>query len=211
MLSKFIKKYPARHEAKPEAVPSALRKNVDDFFVQFMSEYGGHTFGDGIFRTLIPSDIAFYTKETAKYFPNSKGIVVIFGYDWNGRLFGVAVPDKKFPKRYICCFDFSSNHVFEIDSTLEECLNGDFVRNAKDALAADYFKKWRIKSKNAKPIKHDECVGDDLPLFLGGKDEVTNLKIIKLRTYIEILTKIWAKVRDLPADTPINKIKLHWR
>ena len=46
---------------------------------------------------------------------------------------------------------------------------------------------------------------------LGGKDEVTNLKMIKLRTYIEILTKVWVRVRDLPADTPINSIKLHWR
>jgi hypothetical protein len=44
------------------------------------------------------------------------------------------------------------------------------------------------------------------PLFLGGKDSLSNLERTDLDVYLSLCAKLWNKVKDLPEGTPIGEL-----
>lgn len=55
------------------------------------------------------------------------------------------------------------------------------IEFAEDALAVSYYTDWRATGQP--DILFDQCAGFNVPLFLGGEDEVTNLELTDIDVY----------------------------
>jgi hypothetical protein len=56
------------------------------------------------------------------------------------------------------------------------------------------------------PLKASECVGYDIPLFLGGADEVPNLTRTDMGVYWSICGQLRNGTRNLPAGATISGV-----
>ncbi|WP_313623361.1 T6SS immunity protein Tdi1 domain-containing protein [Achromobacter sp.] len=84
--------------------------------------------------------------------------------------------------------------------------NGVLLNLSEAALAENFFKKW-IASGGCAP-RFDQCVGYKLPLFLGGKDDISNLELSDLDVYSCVSSQLIARTRGLPVGTAIGAITL---
>lgn len=77
------------------------------------------------------------------------------------------------------------------------------------ALAAGFFTEWMRSHPADVPLKRHECVGYRVPLFLGGKDSVDNLKTIDMDVYWSLCGQLRRGTRRLPEGTSIRELEIH--
>ena len=64
--------------------------------------------------------------------------------------------------------------------------NVEIVEYHEDSLASEFFNEWYEKQEHY-VLKHNECAGYKVPLFLNGDDVVDNLEISDMEVYWEIM------------------------
>ncbi len=165
--------------------------------IDFFERFGGLSFNNGIYRVHIVSNIEFWTKMVDYAYPNFSGSAICFGYDWLGNQFGL---DKKSGKIWL--FELGTGKVLRIPCTFDQFHESELIDNDEAALESDFFKEW-IDSGNLAPNTM-ECVGYKIPLFLGGKDEVSNLELVDMDVYWELTGQLITKTESVPEGTRID-------
>ena len=163
----------------------------------FLTEYGGRTFRDGLYRTLRLDQAAAATAAMQTAFPEQSERAVPFGYDWLGRIFAVADDDSEC---LIC--ELGAGGVLAVPAGLAAVHEVEAVEHPQDLFAADFFAAWRATGEG--PLARDECAAYRVPLYLGGADEVANLARFELAEYWEAAAAMWAEVRDLPEGAEVR-------
>jgi len=59
----------------------------DPYLADFIEQYGGRSFNDGLYRVLKSSQIGDWNKLVIRAFPAFIGKITCFGIDWLGRVF----------------------------------------------------------------------------------------------------------------------------
>ena len=114
--------------------------------------------------------------------------------------------NKENNKHLVLFLDTGIGKVFDVPASIIDFHNEELVDYKNDALAYDFFVEW--KKKNKKEIKHNECVGYKVPLFLGGEDAINNLEITDYDVYTSLCGQLRNKTKDLPEGTNINDISI---
>jgi hypothetical protein len=203
---KFLAHYEITTDSGNAAVPSAIKKRVDEDYLFILDRLGGKTFNDGIFRVYRGDQVVEATKTITSMFAAVKITAIAFGYDWLGRQFVVDSSEMNDGKPTVVCLEPGVPNSYCTDKPIVPFFNEDLVTMADAALSESLFKKWRKKHK--KPIAPDECVGYKTPLFLGGEDNLDNMELTDLDVYLTLCAKLWNKVKDLPDGTPIGEISI---
>lgn len=153
----------------------------------FIKKFGGKQFAQGLFNAFTQDDLKKMEKLLYKAYPGFTGNVKLFGYDWLGRIFGLA---KKKGKEIVLLFEIGALDVLEIPCDFLSFLNGEIPDYHGECLASDFFNRW--KSVGAPP-KYGRCIGYKIPLFLGGEDALDNMEDSDLEVYWYLLSEIGSK------------------
>jgi hypothetical protein len=200
MYEPFIKKY----NIVPSKTPDEAGKfKTDDFKVQLLlALLGNTTIENGLYRIHSLQSSIHWSIIIGNYFPDYKGKLVPFGYDWMGRQF-TSIKNKK---DKLLMFDPATAEVFEINQNILLFHTLELVTNADNILSLELFKEI-LQKLFLKNLKYSECAGYETPLFLGGIDEVNNYSIYDIEVYWEFTCQIYLQIKDLPPGTKINNIR----
>ena len=170
----------------------------------FVIAFGGMQFGKGLFNVFDKGDLRYWENNVTKMFPEYKGRFELFGYDWMGRCFAVTslgADDEK-----ILVFDPSTLEVSDIQLTFMDFINKAIPAAANECFSADAFINWY--NTYGIELKYLNCLGNKVPLFLGGNDELDNMELSDMDVYWHILGQTAAKLKNEAEGTVIEEFTI---
>ncbi|WP_443751056.1 hypothetical protein [Asticcacaulis solisilvae] len=183
-------------EAVPDIYPgsSIISQHVNP-------HYSGKSYGRGIYRFHDFSKCDFWTKIVLSIFPEQRGKLFCFSYDWLGRQFAFDPNDHN----TIHMVDIDQGEVLSMESSLENFHDVELVENSDDILAVGAFNDFFGANSS---IATYQSVGYKKPLFLGGEDRRENREVIDMEVYWSIGAQLLDKIKPLAAGTRVDSIKL---
>lgn len=170
-----------------------IPENVDSRHLtprEFISNYGGRAFGNGLFNTFSQENLALWTDIVNRAYPMLKGKFELFGYDWLGRCF--AVDKRSSFRKNIFLFEIGTDDVLMIPGSFTEFINNTMISDADACLAKGLFDEWTAAHNHA--LSYGNCVSYKIPLFLGGEDDFSNMEESDMEVYWEILIQVKNKL-----------------
>lgn len=152
-------------------------ESVDEFF----KLVNGASFLNGLYRVFEATEVDKWNKIVGEAFPQAKDMVRVFGYDWMGRIFAVNKAQGN-----TVMLEPGTGEILSVPANVVDFHDVEIAEYPGDSLASGFFEKWYELSGHYQ-LKHNECVGYKIPLFLGGKDNVENLEASDMEVYWEIM------------------------
>lgn len=152
------------------------------------SIYGGKDFGNGIYRIFDSNEAEVWKANVKSAYPEYTKDFEIVSCDWLGRCFGVLTEGEE----AILMFEIGTADVLVIPCNLLDFHNNEITEYAEECLAESFFEEWMEIER--KSLKHNQCVGYKVPLFIGGDDELDNLEVSDMDVYWNVCSQIKAKV-----------------
>jgi hypothetical protein len=171
-----------------------------------ISELGGQTFNHGLYRVLREDQLVAARESMEGVFPEYRGRIVPFAFDWLGRHFASDLARVENGRPLVLMLEVGAGEAMEIPASALDFHNVELVEYADDALSAPFWNKWR--ALNPDDLGFTDCVGYKVPLFLGGADVVANLEIIDLSVYVEICGQLRSKAGTLPPGQSIRNVAI---
>lgn len=156
-------------------------------YKDFVKKFGGKQFAQGLFSAFTQDDIKRMEKHVYKAYPKFDGKVMLFGYDWLGRIFGLS---KKKGNEIVLMFEIGTLDVLEIPCDFLTFLNDEIPNYHSECFASGYFDQWKSIGS---PPNYGRCIGYKIPLFLGGEDTLVNMENSDLDVYWYLLSEIGRK------------------
>lgn len=181
-------------------------KAMDNSFKDCIREFGGKTFNNGLYRVFRGDQIQRATDTMKEVFPKMRDRIICFGFDWLGRNFSIDFSRKKNGKPLILLLEPGAGEAIQIPASIIDFHNDELVNYTNEALSANFFDEWY--SQTNVTIKHSQCVGYKVPLFLGGGDIVDNLELIDMDVYINICGQLRNMTKKLPNGMTIKDITM---
>ena len=156
----------------------------------FAEEFAGSSFSGGLYRVHDSASGPRAASSIVEMFPDFKGRVSPFAYDWLGRQFCLDFGRLDMNEPLSMLFEPGTGQALEIPATFVDFHNEEIVDYSDAALALPFFEKWSSANPEELPLNVDECVAYKVPLFLGGRDEIENLEIMDMDIYWSINAQI---------------------
>lgn len=107
----------------------------------FMDRYAGCTFGSGLYRVHLPSELMAWTERAVEMFPEFAGRVLCFASDWLGRQFAIGKLRTAGDECLTLMFEPGTGIAFEIPATFARLHEAELVEHAGSALAMARFRE----------------------------------------------------------------------
>jgi len=198
MLNDFTRVFKVTSKNQHD-IGSDIYTNVPSELYQLFDVFGGCTFNYGLYRIHSFSSSIHWSLRIGEYFPGYVNKVYPFGFDWMGRQFSI---DRT--RELIFMFDPATMEDFVLHKTINTFHNEDLSNNL---LSSELFNSILTFNKIAE-LDDESCFGYDIPLFLGGKDDLENYQRQDMEVYWDITNQLYNKIKDLPKGTKIGKITL---
>lgn len=169
-------------------------------------ELAGASFGGGLYRVHTLDAAYDFTEQAEALFPELEGRLACFGYDWLGRQFALDRQRRQGKKHLVLLLDPATAEALEIPATVASLHTEELVHNAEAALALDFYADWREATGDDDFLEPHECVAYDVPLFLGGEDDVTQLGRIDMAAYWSVATGLRQGTLRLRRGTTIHDL-----
>ena len=176
-----------------------LSKGLNILFQKF----GGQTVESGLYRVHKFEDTVKWNDIIGELFPQFMGEIQCFGYDWLVRQFATDKDCTHKEGERVLMFEPGTEQVLEIPCNVIAFHDIEIIKNPDLCLARSFYAKWAserdiifIENKKCGEYLMPsllECVGYRIPLFLGGKDDITNLELVDMETYWTICSKLVKK------------------
>lgn len=172
-----------------------------------MQPYAGATFEGGLYR--VHSAATHRTAQSAidEAFPRHATRLHSFGFDWLGRVFALDNRRDVEGEPGIVMVDWGAGELLDINASFDAFHNQELVHDSDAALASTLWAEWlnHVGDRNS-ALRHDECVGYQVPLFLGGDDVVTNLEKTDSDVYWTLMAQMIRQVATQPEGTPVRRV-----
>lgn len=178
-------------------------KDLDRLF----AELSAASFGGGLYRVHTPELALEWTEKVEELFPAFRDRVMCFGYDWLGRQFALDSRRHDGSHHLTLLFEPGTGEALEIPASIEDLHTEELVQHGDAALALDFYADWREASGDDAYLGMGECVGYDIPLFLGGEDEVSNLSRIDMDVYWTLTAQLLHGTLQLPPGSTIRDVR----
>lgn len=204
MLADFLRRYVVTADVGDGSVIGTGLEGVDEDLRAVIGLLGGKTFESGLYRVYRADQLVPRTQAVSRIFDINRPRAVVFAADWLGRQFAVCDSREPGSRRTVTCVDAGGADGFDTEQTIVEFHTQALVRQASAALAYPFFQEWM--GANPSEIPPDKCVGYRIPLFLGGKDDLSNLELMEMGVYWHLCSELWDQVKDLPEGAPVGEI-----
>ena len=160
------------------------------------------TYLDGAYRLHRPEDVPHFTALAVEAFPQFAGRIECFGADWLGRQFATDQGRVVDGAPQVLMLEPGTGEALEIPVDRAGFHVEELVNEPDAAAAYSFFEDW-LAVGGVRP-EYDQCVGYKRPLYLGGRDDITNLETVDFEVYWTLSAQILGEVRGLPAGTRIR-------
>lgn len=170
----------------------------------FMRTCARTTFAEGALRFLAPDAVRRWNgpQGWGVHWRDWAGELGVVAIDWRGNLIGLDRVRQREGHPLIGIVDIGAAEYLEVPTTFEEFLESELIDSPDRAIASEMFRMWRQKG-GASPAEN-ECVGYVQPLFLGGDDSLTNMRITDLEVYVDIHGQLYEKCSSMRPGTKIG-------
>lgn len=175
-------------------------------YVEFVDEFGGASFGGGLYRVHDDQTGPRALALVAEAFPEFAARVLPFGYDWLGRQFAADFGRVAAGQPQVVLLEPGTGEALEIPLSFVAFHDEELTEYADAALAAGFFEDWSAGHGDALPLLRSVCVGYRVPLFLGGLDTVENLELSDLDVYWSICGQLRHATSMLAPGTSVNEV-----
>jgi hypothetical protein len=177
-------------------------------FTAFINRSAHSSFNSGLFRVRRAEHLLGWNQTNGwrSDWPQCARLIV-FASDWRGRLFGFDLHRKSDAGPPIAMLDAGgAGQLFEMDASFLSFINVELTEYADDVVDAAAYRNWL--SVGHAPVRENECVGYQEPLFLGGADDVPNMQVTDLDVYVSLSGQLMQRVAGLPAGSGIGRITI---
>lgn len=182
-------------------------------YSRYLTTRAAPSYDSGLWRLLLPGgspDLRTFNGPEGwiSDWPELGGLAT-FGYDWLGRLYVIDTDGTWTGVGTVLRFSPASGDVESATSTatgLDEYLFRLLPKRKAQWLDAAYFADWLRSGGRA--LRSTECVSYVVPLVLGGTDDIPNLELSDLMTYLSASGQIHEQLRDVPEGTVIERVTL---
>ena len=167
-------------------------------YVEFMHETIRSSFNGGMLRFLLPDtkvSLAGWNGPTGwgPDWPGRQGQLFVFAYDWMGRQFAFDRDrTNKQGEAEIGMLVPGTGELLEIPAVFHVFIEKILVYEGQAALAEKFYASWQKKQR--KQLRHHECAGYKVPLFLDGEDTVENLEVVDMQIYISLMGQMCSQI-----------------
>jgi len=172
----------------------------------FLSDHAGASYGHGLYRIHAIANMPRWTELAVEAFPNFRGRVFCFGFDWLGRMFALDYGRKTNGQFLVLMLEPGTGQALEMPVTFMDFHNKELVQYRNEALAAEFYNEWQ--NSGGESPTFEQCIGYKKPLFLNGSDITENLEAIDMEVYWSIAAQLLSKVRGLPEGTRLGNIRI---
>lgn len=176
-------------------------KNIPFKYKELLLDCGGKSYDNGLYTIHTFKDSLHWTDLLSIYFKKFNGEIISFGHDWMGRQYCVPVKSKE----CILIFDPATLEDFYVDEDLFFFHDNILANDKIGFLALDLFEEG-LNHLKINSIQYSQCLGFKTPLFLNGKEDVTNYQISDLDVYWDVEYQLFNQVNNLPNGTQVDKI-----
>jgi len=175
----------------------------DADLVRFLSQFGGMSFNNGLYRVTDHGITLSARSFIEAAFPTYASRAQPFAYDWLGRIFALDSNRFEGNLRAVTMFEPGTSEALELPCNLVTFHESELIDYPEAALAVSFYQLWLASGGGVPAL--DQCIGYKKPLFIGGKDKVTNLEISNLDVYWSLSGQLVRRMRDLsPGATNRN-------
>jgi hypothetical protein len=171
----------------------------------FATEAAGRTFDDGLYRVHDDRSGPEAEKFISLAFPDFAGRVCPLSFDWLGRQFALDAKRSEGGEALILMLEPGTGQALEIPLSFSS-FHEQLHELREPALADSFFRRWVGTRPDSVPLLPQTCVGYQVPLFLGGRDEIDNLELIDIDVYWSICGQLRLGTRKLPEGTTIKQV-----
>jgi hypothetical protein len=200
MLERFKKHFLQDATSAPENFGSRVGLPPDA--ADLLAELGGSSFNGGLYRVVRARDLDAWASCIGYAFPEFKGRVTCFGYDWLGRAFATDAKRIEGGRPGVVMFEPGTGQALRIPANIQTFHNDELTNFGESALSIDFYRRWQNISHVT--LKFDQCAGYKRPLFLGGVDDVENIEVSDIDVYWHIFGQLILKAKGLPVGTPVR-------
>jgi hypothetical protein len=133
--------------------------------------------------------------------------VSCFGFDWLGRQFAADLRGPSHEDPPVLMLEPGSGEALEIPSPVSRFHDYELIESTEAALAASFFQDWARANPALAPLGFKQCVGYEVPLFLGGSDTIDNLAVTNIHVYWTIMGQLRSQTRGLRPGTAIGSVE----
>lgn len=180
--------------------------NSEPNLAAFFRELGGISFGRGLYRTLKIAEIEAYIERTVLAFPDYRGRIFPFGYDWLNRVYCLDIGNGDVPKSCLL-FSHLSDEVLRIPAGIVEFHNDIIINDGNEIFDADMFDNFLIREER-NMLGRSECAGIIVPLFLGGEYSISNMDLFDTSIDWETMAQILVQTRASRINEKIQSVSL---
>lgn len=184
--------------------PLIEMKNIPFKYKELLLDCGGKSYDDGLYTIHTFKDSLKWTDLLSQYYGKFKDEIISFGHDWMGRQFCVPTQSNE----CILMFDPATQEDFFIDDNLLNFHNTILYNDKIEFLAQDLFEK-ALRHLKIVAIDYKKCIGFKIPLFLGGKEEISNYQICDLEVYWDFEYQLFHQVKNVPDGTKVNQVLIN--
>jgi hypothetical protein len=164
-------------------------------YEDFMREYAGATFNEGVYRVHSLEARASWTRLVEQAYPMYRGQFAVFGCDWLGRQFALDSQRRENGQPLVVMYEPGTGQALEIPATFHGFHDAVLSMESDAALADVFFQDW-LRAGHSGP-RLTECVGYKVPLFLNGEDTLDNLELTEMELYWELTGQLLIQTRRL--------------
>lgn len=153
----------------------------------------GASFNGGLYRLLKAEQIPRWNSVAGAAFPQFADKVDCFGSDWLGRLFALDPERLVDNKPGVLILEPGTGEALEVPAHFVTFHCVELIESADAALAVEAYESWR--KIDPKHLAHHECVGYNVPLFLGGADTIANMERGDMELYWDLCVQLLRQIR----------------
>lgn len=154
--------------------------------------------GEGLLFVLDQDERKRWQLEMEEAFSPSGIGCDVFGYDWHGRILAIDADAK-----LLVAFDAARDGAFELCSS--DIPMRDLLFGEDDILEHAAYERWCHEHD---AVEYPNCISYEIPFYLGGKDDASNMQPMSLALYWDLSMQIAEQVRNLPEGTVINNVTI---
>lgn len=176
-------------------------KSIPFKYSELLLEFGGKSFDNGLYTIHTFEDSLKWTTLLSQYFGKDENSFLSFAHDWMGMQYCVS----RNTNECIYMFDPATLEDFYVDENLIDFHNNILSSSKVNNLASDLFEA-ALKYLRITGINYHQCLGFKTPLFLNGKEEVSNYEVCDLEVYWDIEYQLYQQVKNFPEGTRVHNV-----
>jgi hypothetical protein len=109
-----------------------------------------------------------------------------------GNQFGLDKKRIQANEPMVLLFEIGTGKVLKLPATYEAFHSQLAIEQADAVFAESMYRRWR--RGHLENIGESQCVGYEIPLFLGGKDDPENLELSEVEVYWQLMSELLTQV-----------------